>query len=105
MAALDGYVAVNVAGLLPAVSGIISTRWGSHARVVVSEQPSDIRVVRAGAILRLTVAALQPVAPFGSGAIVGRVTGALNMHTIVTWRVLSSGAIAGPSLGWKLFSA
>jgi D-alanyl-D-alanine carboxypeptidase (penicillin-binding protein 5/6) len=104
MAALDGYVAVNLAGLLPAVSGIISTRWGGHARVVLSEQRPDIRVVRAGATLRLTVTTLQPVAPFGSGVMVGRVDGTLNTDTLVTWPVVSSGAIAGPSLWWKLFS-
>jgi serine-type D-Ala-D-Ala carboxypeptidase (penicillin-binding protein 5/6) len=104
-AALDGYVAVNLAGLVPAVTGIISTKWGSQARVAVSESPPDIQVVRAGAVLHLTVGTLQPVAPFGEGATVGRVAGALKSDTVVTWRVVSTGAIAGPSLWWKLFSA
>jgi serine-type D-Ala-D-Ala carboxypeptidase (penicillin-binding protein 5/6) len=104
-AALDGYVAVNLASLLPAVTGIISTKWGSQARVAVFESPPDIQVVRAGAVLHLTVGTLQPVAPFGAGATVGRVAGALKSDTVVTWRVVTTGAIAGPSLWWKLFSA
>jgi serine-type D-Ala-D-Ala carboxypeptidase (penicillin-binding protein 5/6) len=105
MAALDGYVAVNLASLLPAVTGIISTKWGSQAGVAVFESPPDIQVVRAGAVLHLTVGTLQPVAPFGAGATVGRVAGALKSDTVVTWRVVTTGAIAGPSLWWKLFSA
>jgi D-alanyl-D-alanine carboxypeptidase (penicillin-binding protein 5/6) len=104
-AALDGYVAVNLAGLLPAVNGAVSTRWGSHARVAVSETDSHIQVVRAGAVLHLTVATIQPLAPFAAGATVGRVAGALHSDPIFTWRVVSAGAIAGPSLWWKLFSA
>jgi len=62
-------------------------------------------VVHPGAVLHLTVTALRPVAPIRSGAMVGLVTVALNADTTVTWRVVSSGAIAGPSLWWRLFSA
>jgi serine-type D-Ala-D-Ala carboxypeptidase (penicillin-binding protein 5/6) len=105
VAALKVYVAVDLAGLLPAVTGSIATRWGSRARVVLSEQSGDVEVVRSGAVLHLTVTTLRPVAPFGSGVVVGRVTCALNATTTVTWRVVSSSAIAGPSLWWKLFSA
>jgi D-alanyl-D-alanine carboxypeptidase (penicillin-binding protein 5/6) len=104
-AALDGYLAVDLARLLPTVTGIVSTRWGTHARVAVSERPPDVQVVRAGAVLHLAVATLQPVAPFAAGAMVGRVAGAWNSDTVVTWRVVSTGAVAGPSLWWKLFSA
>jgi serine-type D-Ala-D-Ala carboxypeptidase (penicillin-binding protein 5/6) len=104
-AALDGYVAVNLARFLPPVTGMISTRWGAQTRVAVSESPPDNQVVRAGAVLHLTVVTLQPVAPFGAGATVGSVAGALKSETVVTWRVVSTGAIAGPSLWWKLFSA
>jgi hypothetical protein len=45
------------------------------------------------------------MAPIRSGSIVGRVTGALNGDTSVTWLVVTSGTIAGPSLWWRLFSA
>jgi serine-type D-Ala-D-Ala carboxypeptidase (penicillin-binding protein 5/6) len=105
VAALKGYVAVDLARLLPAVSGSVATRWGSRARVALAAQPGDLEVVHAGAVLHLTVTTLQPTAPIRSGAMVGRVNGALNGDTMVTWRVVSSGAIAGPSLWWRLFSA
>lgn len=105
VAALEGYVAVDLARLLPAVTGSVATRWGSRARVALSAQPGDLEVVHPGAALHLTVTTLGPVAPIRSGAMVGLVTVALNGDTTVTWRVVSSGAIAGPSLWWRLFSA
>jgi serine-type D-Ala-D-Ala carboxypeptidase (penicillin-binding protein 5/6) len=105
VAALKGYVAIDLARLSPAVTGRISTRWGSGARAVLSEPSKDVKVVRAGAVLHLTVTTLQPAAPFGSGVTVGRVTGVLNADSTVTWRIVSSAAIAGPSLWWKLFAA
>jgi D-alanyl-D-alanine carboxypeptidase (penicillin-binding protein 5/6) len=104
-AALKGYVAVDLGRLSPAVSGGIATPWGSRAGIAVSAQGSAVAVVRAGAVLRLTVTTLHPAAPFGSRVTVGRVTGVLNARTSVTWRVVSAAAIAGPSLWWKLFSA
>jgi len=105
VAALKGYTAVDLGTLSPAVTGGIATPWGSRAGIAVSGQGSTVEVVRAGAVLRLTVTTLHPAAPFGSRMTVGRVTGVLNARTSVTWQVVSAAAIAGPSLWWKLFSA
>jgi hypothetical protein len=87
------------------VTGGISTRWGGHTRVVVSEHSNDVEVVHAGAVLHLTVTTYRPVAPFGSGAVVGLVSGTLDSDTSVAWQVISTAAIGPPSLWWKLFSA
>jgi serine-type D-Ala-D-Ala carboxypeptidase (penicillin-binding protein 5/6) len=104
VAAFGAYAAVDLNRFSSAVTGSISTRWGGHARAVVSGQ-SQVLVVRAGALLHLTVTAYRPVAPFGSGDVVGLVTGALDSHTTVVWRILSGAAIDAPSLWWRLFSA
>jgi len=105
VAALRGYAAVDLQRLSPAVTGSISTPWGSRARVALAAHGSDVEVVRAGAVLHLNVTTLHPVAPLGSGVTVGRVTGMLNARTTITWQVVSAAAIAGPSVWWKLFSA
>jgi D-alanyl-D-alanine carboxypeptidase (penicillin-binding protein 5/6) len=105
VAALKGYTAVDLGTLSPAVSGGIATAWGGRAGIAVSGPGKAVEVVRAGAVLRLTVSTLHPAAPFGSRVMVGQVTGVLNARTSVTWRVVSAAAIVGPSLWWKLFSA
>jgi serine-type D-Ala-D-Ala carboxypeptidase (penicillin-binding protein 5/6) len=104
-AALTSYVAVDLATLLPAVTGSIATPWGSRAGVDIAAPPGALVLVHPGAVLQLTVTTLSPGAPIRFGATVGRVTAALNADTAVTWRVVSSGAVAGPSLWWRLVSA
>jgi serine-type D-Ala-D-Ala carboxypeptidase (penicillin-binding protein 5/6) len=105
VAAFGAYAAVDLNRFSTVVTGGISTRWGGHTRVVVSVYGGDVKVVPAGAVLHLTVTTYRPVAPFGSGAVVGLVSGTLDSDTSIVWRVISTAAIDAPSLWWKLFSA
>ncbi len=71
VAALGAYAAVDLDRFSSAVTGSIATRWGGHSQVLVARE-SQVVVVRAGALLHLTVTAYRPMAPFGSGDVVGR---------------------------------
>ncbi len=102
--AFSGYAAVDLAALTPDVSGSITTRWGPGSSVVLAERPSDVMLVRAGAVLRLRVTIGSPRAPILSGAMVGEITGMLDADSAVTWKVVSTTDIAAPSPLWKLFS-
>jgi D-alanyl-D-alanine carboxypeptidase (penicillin-binding protein 5/6) len=104
VAALAGYAAVDLGALSPGVSGSISTRWGSRSFVALAKHATEVVLLRAGAMLRLEVIVLSPRAPIASGATVGKVTGVLDANTSITWKVVSTSAIAAPSPWWKLFS-
>jgi hypothetical protein len=87
------------------VSGSITTRWGINGPVVLSPfAASDLVFLRAGTLLRIHVSVLAPRAPIPTGATVAEVTGVLNAKTSITWKVVSTTAIAAPSPWWKLFS-
>ena len=103
VAAFRRYVAVDVGSLTPEVTGSVSTAWGDTAQVTVAAHARDVALVYAGASLRLTlIRVAPPVAPIASGATVARLTGMIDAKTTVTWEIVSGGAIAGPSLWWKL---
>ena len=103
--ALAGYAAVDLSAVPPQVSGSIITRWGIDGPVVLSPfAASDLVFVRAGALLRIHVVLLAPRAPIATGATVAEITGVLNAKTSITWKVVSTNAIAAPSPWWKLFS-
>jgi serine-type D-Ala-D-Ala carboxypeptidase (penicillin-binding protein 5/6) len=104
VAALDGYAAVDLSGLSPQVAGSVSTRWGGNASVMLAGHAPDFVFVRAGALLRLHVTALAPRAPIASGSTVAVITGVLTTGASITWNVVSTAAIAAPSLWWKLSS-
>jgi serine-type D-Ala-D-Ala carboxypeptidase (penicillin-binding protein 5/6) len=104
-AAVAAYADVDLSAVAPQVSGSITTRWGINAPVVLSPfAASDLVFIRAGALLRIHVSVLAPRAPIPTGATVAEVTGALNAKTSITWKVVSTTAIAAPSPWWKLFS-
>src|ERR1700688_860512 len=104
-AAVAAYAAVDLAAVPPQVSGSITTRWGIKGPVVLSPfAASDLVFIRAGALLRIHVSVLAPRAPIATGATVAEVTGVLNAKTSITWKVVSTSAIAAPSPWWKLFS-
>jgi len=104
VAALAGYAAVDLGALSPAVSGSISTRWGGRSFVALARHATDVVLLHAGAKLRLDVVTLSPRAPIASGATVGEITGVLDANTSITWKVVSTSAVAAPSTWWKLFS-
>lgn len=103
-AALAGYAAIDLAARSPAVTGSISTRWGSRSLVAIADHAPDVTLVRAGATLRLNITVLSARAPIPSGATVGEVAGVLDAGTSITWKVVSTTPIADPSLWWKLIS-
>jgi D-alanyl-D-alanine carboxypeptidase (penicillin-binding protein 5/6) len=103
-AAFRGYAAVDLARLSPDVSGSISVQWGGGSDVVLAKRPADFAFVRAGEVLRLHMTVVAPRGPIPSGGTVAEITGVLNAHTVITWKVVSTSAIAGPSPLWKLFS-
>jgi serine-type D-Ala-D-Ala carboxypeptidase (penicillin-binding protein 5/6) len=105
-AAVAAYAAVELSAVPPQVSGSITTRWGAGASVVLSPfVASHLVFIRAGAVMRIHVTVVAPTAPIPSGATVADITGVVNATTSITWKVVSSGPIAAPTLDWKLFSS
>jgi D-alanyl-D-alanine carboxypeptidase (penicillin-binding protein 5/6) len=104
-AAIGAYEDVDLSELLRQISGSISTRWGDSSSVTLSQQASDLQFIHAGAALRFHVSVLPSRVPIAAGTTVAEVTGTLNPQTSITWDVISTSAIAGPSSWWKLFSA
>ena len=105
-AAVAAYTAVDLSRVPPQVSGSITTRWGSGASVVLSPfVDADLVFIRAGAVMRIHVSVVAPRAPIPSGATVAEITGVVNAKTSITWKVVSTGPIAAPTLDWKLFSS
>jgi serine-type D-Ala-D-Ala carboxypeptidase (penicillin-binding protein 5/6) len=98
------YAAVDLAGLSLDVSGSISVQWGGSSDVQLSKHTPDFAFVRAGEALRLHVTVVAPRGPIPFGATVAEITGVLNSDTVITWKVVSTTAIAAPSALWKLFS-
>lgn len=103
-AALGAYQVVDLSGFLRQISGSISTRWGEHSSVTLSQPASVYQFVRAGALLRFHVSVLPSRFPIAAGTTVAEVTGTLNLQRSINWDVISTSAIAGPSPWWKLFS-
>jgi D-alanyl-D-alanine carboxypeptidase (penicillin-binding protein 5/6) len=103
-AAFNSYEAVDLAELMPAVSGTISTPWGDGTSVALDDNVTGWLFVRTGAVLTFRATSTSPAAPFKSGTTVGTVTGLLSGKTVVTWKVVSTGPVAAPSAWWKLVS-
>ena len=105
-AAVAAYSAVDLSAVAPQVSGSITTRWGPGASVVLSPfVASRLVFIRAGAVMRIKVSVVAPRAPIPSGATVAEITGVVDAKTSITWKVVSTGPIAAPTLDWKLFSS
>ncbi len=105
-AAVAAYTAVDLSAVAPQVSGSITTRWGPGASVVLSPfEASHLVFIRAGAVMRIQVRVVAPRAPIPSGATVAEITGVVDARTSITWKVVSTGPIAAPTLDWKLFSS
>ena len=106
VAAVAAYAAVDLSTVPPQVSGSITTRWGSSAPVMLSPfAPTDLVFIRAGALMRVRVTLVAPRPPIASGTTVAEITCVLNAKTSITWKVVSTAAVAAPTLEWKLFSA
>jgi D-alanyl-D-alanine carboxypeptidase (penicillin-binding protein 5/6) len=105
-AAVDAYSAVDLSAVAPQVSGSITTRWGAGVSVVLSPfVASHLVFIRAGAVMRIRVSVVAPLAPIPSGATVAEITGIVDAKNSITWKVVSTGPIAAPTLDWKLFSS
>ncbi len=104
-AVLGSYRVVNIAAAVPAVSGTVSTRWGDAAPVELNAPGGSDNVLARGPLaFRLSVTVFEPIAPIAAGAQVGEVNGTLTDGTQVTWKVIASSAIAGPSWWWRLLN-
>jgi hypothetical protein len=102
VAVLDSYRVVDLSQMTPSLSGAVSTPWGSTALVeLLPLEGSKPVLVRGVAALQLSVATFKAAAPLRANAQVGQINGVLN-GIKVTWPVIVSDAIAGPSLWWKL---
>ena len=101
-ALLDSYRAVDLSQSTPAITGSVSTPWGGLASVVLLPPAGGgPMLVRGPATLQLSLSSFAPRAPLTGNAQVGELNGVLN-GTRVTWQVVVSNAIAGPSWWWKL---
>jgi D-alanyl-D-alanine carboxypeptidase (penicillin-binding protein 5/6) len=104
VAVLKSYSPVDLNQATPTVTGTITTAWGDSTQAeLLPNAGTDVLLVRSGAFLRFSVTTQPASAPFGHSTIVGHVTGVLNATTSVTWRVVASTEIDGPSWTWKLF--
>jgi D-alanyl-D-alanine carboxypeptidase (penicillin-binding protein 5/6) len=104
VAVLNSYRAVDLTQAIPALTGSVSTAWGRTAPVEqLPETGGGTVLVRGPVTLQLSVTAFKPVAPLIANAPVGQINATLN-GTKVTWRVVVSNAIAGPSWWWKLLN-
>lgn len=99
---LDSYRAVDLSQSTPTITGSVSTPWGGLASVeLLPPAGGGSMLVRGPATLQLSVSSFAPRAPLAGNAQVGQLNGVLN-GTKITWRVIVSNAIAGPSWWWKL---
>ncbi len=104
VAAIASYASVDLASAPPQVSGSVTAAWGPDSVVQVSNHASVVVFVRAGAQLQLHLTVLSPRVPIASGTTIAEVKGLLNGKLAITWQVVTTSAIASPSLSWKLFS-
>jgi serine-type D-Ala-D-Ala carboxypeptidase (penicillin-binding protein 5/6) len=101
--AFGNQVAVDFANLAPHVTGSITTPWSSTSTLELGRADDKYTVVARGASLVLTTSVLQLRAPLTAGAQVGQVYGVGPDGLAVKWTLRTAGAVAGPSLWWKLF--
>jgi hypothetical protein len=103
-AVLNSYSAVDLNQAMPAITGTVTTPWGDATQTgLLANAQSDVVLVQSGAVLRFSLTKQSPSVPCGPGTIVGHVTGVLNATTSITWRVVATTGIDGPSWTWKLF--
>jgi D-alanyl-D-alanine carboxypeptidase (penicillin-binding protein 5/6) len=101
-ALLNSYRAVDLSQSTPSMTGSVSTPWGGSASVaLLPPHGGGSMLVRGPATLQLSVISSAPRAPLAVNAQVGELNGVLN-GTKITWRVITSNALAGPSWWWKL---
>jgi serine-type D-Ala-D-Ala carboxypeptidase (penicillin-binding protein 5/6) len=103
-ALLDSYRAIDLTQSTPAITGSVSTPWGGLTSVVLLPPAGGgPTLVRGPATAQLSVTSFAPRAPLTGNAQIGQLSGVLN-GTKVTWRVIVSSALAGPSWWWKLIN-
>jgi D-alanyl-D-alanine carboxypeptidase (penicillin-binding protein 5/6) len=101
-AVFNSYQTVDLTQSDPALTGSVSTPWGSTAPVeLLPVEGTSTVLVRGPATVQLSVTMLEPNVPLRINAQVGQINGVLN-GTKVTWRVIVSDAIDAPSWWWKL---
>jgi len=100
-AAFDGYAAADLGALTPAVRGAVTAPWGA-ATAVTARAASGVLVVRRGAQLSLTVAAVRLSGVPAAGATVAVVRGSLAGVPVVSWTVVTAKPIPDPSPWWRL---
>lgn len=100
-AALAGYAAVDLGGATPSVSGSVSEPWGARSAVTALSQHATV-VVALGEAVPLHVVDGHPAASPARGAVVAHVSGPLGGGQSVSWPVVTSDGLDGPSWWWHL---
>jgi len=103
-ALLNSYRVLDLSQSTPPITGSVSTPWGGFASVaLLPPDRGGPMLARGPATLQLSVSSFESRAPLPGNAQVGQLNGVLN-GTKVSWRVIVSNALAGPSWWWKLIN-
>jgi hypothetical protein len=102
---MKGYVEVSGSVMTgkPAVSGSVTTAWGSTSPldlgnpVVVSPV-----VVRSGTTLSVRAVTMRVGSSVGAQGQVGSIEGLVDNKVAISWPVLSAQAVDGPGFFWRL---
>ena len=99
--AFAGYEAVNLATLMPGVTGTVSAPWGTSTGVAV-HAARGVVVARLGTVLATRLMTVTVGATPGKGASVGRLVATVGAATVVSWQLSTRVAISPPPWWWRL---
>ena len=99
--AFAGYEAVNLATLMPGVTGTVSAPWGTSTGVAV-HAARGVVVARLGTVLATRLMTVTVGATPGKGAFVGRLVATVGAATVVSWQLSTRVAISPPPWWWRL---
>ncbi|MFN2569742.1 MAG: D-alanyl-D-alanine carboxypeptidase family protein [Candidatus Dormibacteria bacterium] len=100
--AFAGYVPVDLGTLPLTIGGEVSSVWGANSPVEAAATPGRPIQLRQGTSLTLAVSTARVDAPLQPGTQVAAAIMSLHGHVLLKRPLLTTRALPGPGIGWRL---
>jgi len=102
--AFAGYATVDLTSVLTGVTGSVTAPWGAHTGLL-AQHLSRIALVRGSLTLQLAVSTVHLAAPIAAGTTAAVVSASAAAVPSITWRLVTTMPVPGPSWTWRLFGS